>query len=100
MTTAYEWDIEEMDVANDPEDILDHHHQDTLAGFGKWLEQVDGVRYVLVLVRSTGNNDDGLQDRSWAYPERDGNWWRLPETTDDGHKVPQRYHDELARAKP
>lgn len=91
--TSYEWDIELLDAETG--DILDHDHRDKLADFQ--IGDEDGS--ALVLVRDTGNEDDGLQDRLWAYVT-DG---KLPEFFSDsggratGYKVPQRFHREVAK---
>ena len=46
----------------------------------------------LVLVRDWGNENQGLEDRQWAYVEG----WKLPDEFDGGAKVPQRFQSELA----
>lgn len=89
----YEWDIEAMDG----EDIVDHFHSDALS------YQADELRDALkagtlVLVRTVGNEDDGVTDRTWAYvkdnalPERFLNAYDIPCA-----KVPQKFHNELKR---
>ena len=84
-TIVYEWDIETVDNNGD---IQDHHHSDTCFDLIKCpLEK--GER--LVLVRNLGNDEDGLQDRQWAYVDPTG----LPDFFDGGAKVPQRFHREL-----
>jgi len=94
MSVCYEWDIEEVDEHGD---IQDHDFVDKLKDFGV-TPTVDGERYQLVLVRTTGDDIDGADEREWAYAiQRDGRWV-LPEEFDGGTRVPKRYHDELARS--
>jgi len=63
----------------------------------------------LMLVRYYGNEDDGEQERDYAEVRQafdviDGNAipiedeWRLPVGFEEGNKVPQRFHKELASA--
>lgn len=100
MAVMYEWDVEELDApstAEDPE-ILDHNHCDTFAQALVILSRLDAPGRI-VLVRDVGNDVEGLTDRAWAYL-KDG---QLPETftygadEDSGIRVPQRFHDEVAR---
>ena len=83
----YEWDIETVD---EYDDIQDHHHSDVCFDLIKYpLKESER----LVLVRDVGNDDDGLQDRQWAYVDASG----LPDFFDGGAKVPKRFHKELAK---
>lgn len=94
MGVYYEWDIEEVD---DNGDIQDHDFRDRIKDFVV-LPVIDGERCQLVLVRNVGDEDSGVEDRTWAYAEADCSRWKLPATFEDGHKVPKRYHDELSKA--
>ena len=86
-TVTYEWDIETVDEHGD---IQDHHHSDVCFDLIKYpLKESER----LVLVRDLGNDEDGLQDRQWAYVDHTG----LPEFFDGGAKVPQRLHKEIKR---
>lgn len=107
-TKAYfEWDVEtyvEYDDADD-EDIIDHHHSEIVAPLLPMLEGPDcptltehgpGVlKARLVLVRDEYDTEiEELIDRSWAYVESG----ELPETFDNGKRIPLAYHRELATA--
>ncbi len=90
MATIYEWDYETVDENGDVED---HFHANKLSEYSE-----DAKTDTLVLVRSVGNEIDGLIEREWAYV-KDG---KLPEYFQDanereGAKVPVRFHDELAQ---
>ena len=77
---SYEWareyinehdDILHIDFANNPKDL-------------HTLGQVDGaVATQICLMRNRGNQDDGLQERAYAYPDHDG----MPREFDNGCKV-------------
>lgn len=94
-TKKYEWDLEELepyDSANDCQDIIDHNHADKL----KELLPIknDFKHSDLALVLDIGNDEDGLEDRYWAYVVNN----RLPSHFDNSdYKVPQRFHKELKR---
>jgi len=88
----YEWDLEQFDPES--EDIIDHHHFDECPG----LPTEKGLRLVLVRDVYEGLSDEfncsaDLIDRSWAYVERG----KLPEFTDNGERVPQKFHKELSK---
>jgi len=95
-TVEYEWDIEGADKHGD---IIDHDFSDTLKGLASRAEldvdhfADDIVRNELCLVRSMGNDDEGIVERSWAYVTPQG----LPAETDNGSKVPQKYLKEFDR---
>lgn len=102
-TTMYEWDVETCLAYEDGiEDVLEHHHAEQVADL---LEQLHEPRpdpegqgmltTRLVLVRDVFD-DDGydLTHRSWADVEAG----ELPERFDDGHRIPLRFHRELAAA--
>lgn len=86
----YEWCYETIDEHGD---ILDNDHADKLSDFSE-----DRRTKQLCLVRNEGNNEDGLQDRYWAYVKNG----KLPEFFEDGAghliniSVPKRFHTELA----
>jgi len=91
MSTIYEWDVETIDTNGD---IIDHHFQPSLqaaiAFAGSCPEATD-----IVLVRSNGNDDDGLLDRQWAYLV-DG--WTLGKDGefDGGWTIPKRFLAEVS----
>jgi hypothetical protein len=88
MDTSYEWDWEEVDTHGD---ILDHNFSDKL----KSQPEPDNAltHYELVLVYNRGDDVEGIVDRSWAYVQ-DG---KLPETFQNGIKVPKRFHEEIRK---
>lgn len=93
----YEWDCEAYDPEDETGDC-DHNHGDTLAEVF-----TDEPNSKIVLVRDEYNDDDGVVDRSWAYlidgklPE----WTSMPDSRNEYtikcHKVPKRFHDEVAK---
>ena len=76
--TIYEWIAEQMDG----EDILDLRHADTL----KELNPEEGE--VVGLTKDIGSESEGVEDRTWAYLDADGN---LPEKFENGSRVPKRF---------
>lgn len=87
-TVSYEWDYERTDEHGD---ILDHNHADRLSQFA-----IEDITDSLVLVRDLGNENEGLQERTFAYVKDN----KLPEYFTDGagnpiHKVPKRFNEEL-----
>ena len=97
--TLYEWDIESTDEYGD---VVDHDHHDKCPGLiarNRAAIQSDGSAE-LVLIRDVGlglagdPNSFMLDHRAWAYVKD----CKLPETFDDGHPVPKRFHKELERA--
>ena len=89
----YEWDVETMgdDISGD---VLEHDHGDTLDD----IENNFPLNHneSLVLVYNTGNEADGITDRSWAYVQCIGGEMRLPTHFGNGEPVPKRFHRELA----
>jgi hypothetical protein len=96
MATVYEWDIEEWD---DGGDVIDHNHVDKVTE--DLLSKVDGKFFHLVLVRNSGNRYTGLIHRDWSYTYKSHitGTWLLPDIFDDGYKVPERFHVELAKVQ-
>jgi hypothetical protein len=88
--TAYEWDLEEFDSYGD---VVNHHHSDSLLEIG--APDFNRSRYALVLVRDSGSEADGLQDRQWAYTEPHNGQLILPLEFDGGAKIPVRFNREL-----
>ena len=80
---SYEWTLETMEG----EDVAELDFADSLS---EYSTVNPSQRHVLV--RDWGNENQGLQDRQWAYVEG----WRLPDEFDGGAKVPQRFQSELA----
>ena len=98
--TAYEWDFEEIDEHGD---IVDHNHTDRLdSGHPFDLDDIEietdvEDRINLVLIRDSGTEADGIDDRQWAYTIKTADGWMLPSHFDGGNVVPKKYHAELAR---
>lgn len=101
MAVHYEWDVETQAAleteANEAGEVLDHNHcksySEAMRAASKQPGQ-PGEQFVIVLVR---DDDDR---RAWAYVE-DG---KLPEWFHDADgndyaKVPQRFVQEVARAR-
>jgi hypothetical protein len=97
----YEWAINEIDPADEYEDIIDVDHADTYreALLKAARVRAEGRRADIELVRDQINNgDELLNDRTWAAVD-DG---KLPPffSYGDGSsawRVPQRFHREVAR---
>ena len=90
----YEWDLET--VYRESGDVLDHHFADRLQELPARESDQD-----LVLVRSVGNEHDGVADKMWAYVVNG----ELPKTfsvptecgmSDCGVKVPKRFAVEFS----
>jgi hypothetical protein len=90
MATAYEWTAEEIDAHGD---ITDVSFWDKLAEIPDLDLTRPGFDYGLL--KRVGNEAAGETHRAYAYI-RSG---KLEATFDDGTKVPQRFHDELAKYK-
>ena len=94
---TYEWDLETFDAESG--DILDHY-------FGERLRDVPFPACKterLVLVRTTGDQVQGIVDRQWAYVDDS---FMLPKhfsipgpdkEYETDIKVPVRFHREIAR---
>lgn len=100
----WEWDVEVVAIADTEDDgigaILEHNFHESFADclkcIGQWPPE-DGQTYAVVLVRTDYAWYGDA--REWAYCKPDGT---LPEYASDayeieGHKVPKRYHAEVAR---
>lgn len=101
-SVEWEWDVE---ILNEYGDIEDHHFQ---TSFRDCVLEDNGDEsyFEIVLVRSAGNDDDGVTDRSWAYLDEDGNIPEYTSTPDSEgqyvnqcHKVPKRFHAEVVKFK-
>tara|TARA_Y100000310_G_scaffold339234_1_gene431304 strand:- start:9076 stop:9477 length:402 start_codon:yes stop_codon:yes gene_type:complete len=97
----YEWSEETRDEHGDCHD-LDFFEDGNLYerfvwtdGFGHQVAADLEDNQELVLVFNTGNPDDGITDRAWAYVDLDTGL--LPDEFDNNRKVPKRFHTELAR---
>lgn len=86
MKTYYEWTSELVD---EHDDITDVEFSDKLSDL---LPILSSERVALLL--RVGDDADGEKYREYAYIANG----ELPEEFDNGRKVPQRYHRELARA--
>ena len=90
MTVHYEFTVETLDFydgCGDNPDIVDTMAFDTLqeaAGYARTLD----APWCIALVRSAGNDLDGLKDRHWAYPQPNG---KLPARFEDGPAVPAKF---------
>jgi len=101
--TIYEWDAETVDEHGD---IQDHFHADSLKEVLNCIKNFpleDGRHYEVVLVRDVWGDDGNLDERSWAYMNKDNT---LPEEFADvgieemvpnGIRVPKRFHKEVAK---
>ena len=105
---SYEWDVELYEnyaPRIGGGDVVDHDFRDKLsdivAGFERhgYTPDSEGrepdslMEYRVVLVKSYGNEFDGVTDRFWSYITEDG----LPETFEDGRPVPVRLRREWDR---
>ena len=84
----YEWDYETIDEHGD---IINHTHAAKLADYTK-----EDITPSLVLIRDSGNEAEGLQERTWAYVTNGV----LPGYFQDAagcncSKVPAKFHKEL-----
>jgi hypothetical protein len=86
----YEWCYETIDENGD---IIDNDHEDKLTDFNENRKTEQ-----LCLVQNIGDDNNGLEDRNWAYVENG----KLPQFFSDamgkfiGYKVPKRFHKELS----
>jgi hypothetical protein len=90
--TSYEWIVETLEG----EDIVDVIHCNS---YGHAVDvarliAAKGTAVAIGLVRDQGNETEGLQNRQWAYLDKDG---RLPEWFDGRNAVPKKYHREVER---
>jgi len=101
MSVIHEWDIETVTTSATAEreagEVIEHDHRDSYADCLQTITRTPdaGCHYEIVLVR---DDDKG---RSWAYVEHG----KLPEYFLDAFgeetsKIPQRFHNEIAKAKP
>lgn len=92
----YEWKWEYSDKYGD---IQDMEHADTLANIPEEMSaagwDIDDdhwcVKVELCLVRTEGNEWEGLLDQTYAYPVKG----ELPEEFEDGTRVPMKKHKEF-----
>ena len=95
----YEWCVES--VVRETGDIEDLNFVDSFADARSGPQSDAGYDYDIVLVRSEGNDDEGVTGRLWAYVEGGV----LPEffTNALGNatnvKVPKKYHKETELEK-
>ena len=93
MAVSYEWNVMRLDEHGD---IIDNEFYDRLNEMGCWMphELLQGSEAGLCLVRNEGSNDEGLQDRHWAYP-KDGN---LPDYFDESMlPIPKKFRVEFLK---
>lgn len=98
MATSYEWCVET--VVRETGDIEDNNFVPSFAAANAIVQSVaeddEGYDYRVVLVRTEGNEDDGVTDRLWAYVE-DGvlpEFFSNAQGSATGVKVPKRYRAE------
>jgi hypothetical protein len=92
--TVYEWTCEIVRNHPNPDyrDILEVNFGDTLEEVQSWGKMSEGeidntfLRYALV--KSVGNDDEGLVYRTWADLDECG---KLPKEFENGDKVPKRF---------
>ena len=102
----FEWDVEYCDKYGD---IIEHYHADTLIELKNTDNEIDaqGLWNRLVLVRDVikpttytqilgEGYGETVDERSWCYVTKDG---ILPETTDNGAKIPKKYLKEFEANK-
>lgn len=100
ITTDYEWDVERLD---ETDNIYHTFCESAAHAVAESKDEPSGAEIVLVWRR--GSNMDGVLDQAWAYITPDG---KLPEFfavpnaegvyVPMGHRVPKRFHAELAKA--
>lgn len=93
MRIDYEWDIETTDFHGD---IVDHDYDTSVKALAARhpLTATESI----VLVVSWGDECSGVIDREWAYAVAGvAGGWTLPVEFDGGHKVPKKFHAQLAR---
>jgi hypothetical protein len=81
----YEYVIELKDVFGDIMNLLFYDNLKEL-----YPHIPDTMNYDIALVRTTGNDNEGVKDKSYAYFING----KLPDNFDDGFKVPQKYLKE------
>lgn len=92
MTTTYEFVVETLDELDD---IIDTSGFDTLDEASLCAQQCDEP-WRIALRRDTGNDVEGLTERYYAYPDKNGKLPERMETCDgaeDGPNVPKRFRD-------
>lgn len=96
MPTYYEFVVETLDTypgCGDDPDIIDTSAFDSLEeahNFAKLCEE----SWRIALRRDTGNQDEGLTERYYAYPDDSGQLPQNMETAmgfEDGPKIPSKY---------
>jgi len=95
----YEWCYEIIETVSG--DIIDHDFSESLANMATpTLEP--GQHFDLCLIRDEGNNDDGLQERLYAYVKRGilpamfSNVTGLPVAVN----VPKKFQQEFLKSNP
>jgi hypothetical protein len=92
----HEWLVEAVDQYGD---IIDSNCYPTLAdAISTTLGCPEGQDYYRIgLVRDEGNDVRGLQDRQWAYIQKNAT---LPNEYSDGAIIPKKFRDEFAKFDP
>ena len=88
--TTYEWRVNQVDEHGDINNI---NFFDTYAEAANFMCLEDYQE--IELTKIIGNNDDGIVDR--AYAAVDFDLWELPETFDDGSKIPAAKRTEVRK---
>lgn len=93
MPTTYEWAVNEMDG----EDIHENYFTETLKHSEFTPSQIDGKRYRLELIKTIGNDEQGVTDRYYAQVKTTDQLTLTPHFENGGGAVPKRFFTELER---
>lgn len=102
---TYEWHIECGDDAGDVHNVdFADSYVEALRSQAMWAKDEDYARVDIALVRTEGNDDDGINWRGYAYLDRcelEPVFSTFHDETGparDGPDVPQRFFKEVAKA--
>lgn len=87
---TYEWVVEYCDENGDIQDL---NHSEILKDLGVGSREHPQGWVQVALTRIVGNEDYGMLDRRYAYIDPDTG--KLPAEFDTGHKVPNRFHEQV-----
>ena len=101
---SFEWVVEHVDECGD---IHEHEFTDNLSKDKFVQEQIKdvlegtqfwkGLTPRLALIRDYGSDAEGLLGRAYAYTSMVDGELVLPEQTELGHKIPDRFRNQLKR---
>lgn len=105
--TTYEWHVECRDEHGDANNIdFADTFAEALASQKAWASDPDYAKIEIALVRTEGNELDGINWRGYAYVQADGTLEERFSTfheetgpANDGPDVPQRFHKEVQAAR-